>query len=386
MLGLKKIGEAHGEFNVFEPLKVNEPEEYGNSDYSGPALPHIPIAGMGKGKAAAGLEEKLKRLINSAWLRAKPKDGAERGNAIAGSHRVAHNMPPLPAVPGGMPALPMAPGQRGIAGMASHYRAVQPVGFPSVQQKLDVERETIRLYGKLPPGMKPIGKSLDHLMSEVPSDFSLMRTLPVVSAYAFRGDRRNPTEIERANGFQSPFSRKDEGYMTGTVFPTFAAYLRAKIGYTLTQAEFTELLKGAMPDPEDRKIFAFYEMWRGQVAAESMHVGRMVANEALKGYVSTTRAPTVAKGYAKPGGYVYYVKVRSGFLIPSKGAHPWTHIFGEEEIASPNPIAWAEVVGFRAVGNGNRFTGPIFMRKGFNAGDANGFEKGIRALSGKHRI
>jgi hypothetical protein len=386
MVGPKKLGETLGEFNVFEPLTLGAPEERGDMSYMGKPLKYIPVRGIGKSAAAAGIDAKLKRLIESSWQRAKPKDGATRGNATAGAHRVVHpsiglssfkgatfsSGSDVPSTPSGgqpkMPPLPPRPGQQPAPPMVQQYRSANPVGYDQAMKM---------------PGAKT---KLTHLMTEVPKDWSLMQTLPNVAAYAFRGDTRAPQAIRQANGFQAPISRTDDHYLYGTVLTTFNAWLKAKLGIELTKSDFSDLLKKAMPDAEERLIFSFYEMWRGQVAAESLHVGRMVANETLKGYVSTTRAPTVAKGFAKNGGHVYVLRVRCGFLVPPKGAHPWTQIFGEEEIASPRAIEWDDVVGFRAVGPGNLFTGPVMLRMGLMGQDSNAFDKALRALSGKHDI
>lgn len=113
-----------------------------------------------------------------------------------------------------------------------------------------------------------------------------------------------------------------------------------------------------------------------------MHIGRMVAKEDLKGYVSTTKATQVAKGFAGSGGYVYLTLVESGFHIPSKGKHTWTSIFGEEEIASPAPIKWQNVMGYRQLGNDKKFTGPIYFLSGLNHTDNKAFETCYRLFSG----
>ena len=52
---------------------------------------------------------------------------------------------------------------------------------------------------------------------------------------------------------------------------------------------------------------------------EAMHRGRMAADQLGKGYVSTTKSTSVAKGFSY-GGHVYAARVIGGFHLPSKGA------------------------------------------------------------------
>lgn len=373
-----KIAHAFGgDFNGYEPLKLHREETRGDQSYKGDPLKYIK-AGRGLKISTPMLEERLKRLIESSWLHAKPTEGATRGSVMAGNHRVAHpsmaNQFAAPLGPGGgmggapaMPPLPLRPGQRPAVPMVDQYRNVAPISYSD------------RIAGQNPA-------KIAHLLTTVPQDWNVMKSLPLVSAFTFRGDTRNPQQIAQANGFQAPITRTDTHYLTTCVYPTFNAYLRAKLNISLTVAQFMALVKKTMPNPDERLIFSFYEMWRGQVAAESMHAGRMVAKEDLKGFVSTTKATTVAKGFAKANGYVYVTLVRTGFHIPSQGAHDWTQLFGEEEIASPYAIPWSDIFGFRKVGPTPYFEGPVYLRSGFEKLDSSAFEKCYRALSGKHSI
>jgi hypothetical protein len=84
---------------------------------------------------------------------------------------------------------------------------------------------------------------------------------------------------------------------------------------------------------EAKRVMMSFSIWRALADSEALHAGRMVASEALKGHISTTRAVSVAKHFAKAGGWVYMVLVQGGFLLPAKGKHVWTQIFGEQEIA-----------------------------------------------------
>jgi hypothetical protein len=76
------------------------------------------------------------------------------------------------------------------------------------------------------------------------------------------------------------------------------------------------------------------------VENEAYHIGRMLANETLKGYISTTRSVTVATGFAVGGGgpgWVYVLQLCGGFLIDQVGklAEEWVKLWTEQEIAFP---------------------------------------------------
>jgi hypothetical protein len=128
-----------------------------------------------------------------------------------------------------------------------------------------------------------------------------------------------------------------------------------------------------------------YSIWRALADREAVHMGRMLAEEAMKGYISTTRATTVAKAFAKDGGWVYVSLVRGGFHVPEKGKTDWTKIFGEQELAFPGTIEWRDIFGFRQVSpsGGKRFVGPIYLRKGFETKNCTAFRQVHDLLSGK---
>lgn len=308
-----------------------------NISWTGPNLPYIPS----KKYLHAPLDTKVQALIDTTWKAVSPREGAGRARtAIIG-------------------------GQRGAGfGVAPTFVSAAPVG-----------------YGGL-TNLEGAG----HLKTVVPTDWKLMRDMPRVSAYAFRGDTRNPAQIRAVDGFQSPITRTDEHYKKNVIFPLFKAYLEKKLGapQALTYDQLNVALMQVLPTPEEREAFAFYNLWRSQVERESMHIGRMLAQETLKGYVSTTKATPVAKAFAKKNGWVYLVLVKSGFLVPAKGTHPWTSLFGEQEIASPKPIHWKRVVAFRQVSNqeDRHFTGPIYVRPEFIVDSNEAFRLAFQQLSG----
>lgn len=373
----KKIGsEFGGAFEALKPGDYAAREQVGIMNHSGPSLDYVPVKD-GKSYPHPPLDDKVERLIESSWKWAQPKDGATRGWVQAGGHRApARPMPPLPPLPGqarAMPPLPPLPGQ---------VSTMPPL--PKLPQR---GPDTFHSAPAIDFGAK--GTLAPHLKSLVPQDWSIMRQIPRVSAYAFRGDTRDPVKIQSAKGFNPPISRNDDYYVENVIFKHFAAYAKAKLNVDLQLADFKKLIQQAIPDPQDRVTFAYYNMWRSQVARESLHLGRMLAQEDLKGYISTTKSVAVAKGFARDGGYVYLMRVASGFLVPGKNSgNEWTKIFGEEEIASPFPIPWDDIMGYRKVKRtpvGLKFDGPVFLRRGFKAADSTGFETCFKLLSGKQQ-
>jgi hypothetical protein len=154
--------------------------------------------------------------------------------------------------------------------------------------------------------------------------------------------------------------------------------------------EFKSALANGMSDPATQKIFVQYSVWRMIMKSEEMHLGRMLAHEVLKGYISSTKALTVAKGFAtmKPGatdGWVYCVLLEGGYVVPGKDANnPWTQMFGEQEIAFPGAVPWDKVYGFRKVmPEDKKFSGSIFLRSSFTVRDQQAAEKVYKLMSGK---
>jgi hypothetical protein len=110
----------------------------------------------------------------------------------------------------------------------------------------------------------------------------------------------------------------------------------------------------ATANSDERRVLVNYFAWRSMTNYEAFHLGRMLADETLKGYISTTRAVTVARKFAKANGWVYLTRVRGGFLVPDKGTgtgvlKEWVKKFGEQEVALPGTLKWKDVFGFRQV-------------------------------------
>lgn len=284
----------------------------------------------------AVLDQSVQKLIDGAWQVANPTDGAVRGTLQAGSHRGPVNQ-----------QFNVYHDQHAIRGLAGKRNAA-------------------------------------HLSTAVATDWSLMKEIPLVSAYTFRGETRHAADVQRAGGFFPPNTRTDDAYITDTVHPSFDAYIQTKFGIGVSVADFRRLFHQTFPKEEDRNLFYHYSRWRAMHEREAMHLGRMVATEDMKGYISTTKAVTIAKAFAKSTGFVYVTLVRSGFLMPPKMSHVWTQEYGEEEVAVPVPVPWSDVMGYRQMGVGLKFdaTRPLYLRRTFRDGDNDAFKRCYRLLSG----
>jgi len=296
-----------GDFWAFNP-DVHEDEVEGNVDWKGGNLPYI------KSKSSLPLlplDATLEKLLKNPWKSATPKGATQ-------------NQP-------------------------STYNPVPVTRSPAFTQQVP----------KAP-----------HLATGYAQDWAKQKDIPRVRAYSFRGDTRKPDELKTAGGFSPPITRTDDYYMKNVVYKQFSAYLKDKRGLDISYDDFDKGMKKTLVDQSMKTALIYYGVWRAIVEQESLHVGRMLAEEALKGFVSTTKATTVAKGFAKPGGWIYALFLDGGYLVPDKGAHDWTAIFGEQEIAMPVPIQWKDVCGFRQVGNDKKFIGPVYLRPDIEDDDA----------------
>lgn len=233
-----------------------------------------------------------------------------------------------------------------------------------------------------PPGMAGI----DHLKG-IATDWRLMEHMERVSAYTFRGDTRPLAAVKTAGGFHPPITRTDTWYVDNVIFPQFASYMKRRFQVDVSKGMFDQAYAQQGGTSDAHRVLQNFVVWQSLVQNETYHLGRMLADEALKGYTSTTRATGVAKGFAGIGGWVYLTLVQGGYLVPEKGRHAWTAIFGEQEVALPASIPWANVFGFRRVAKGadggKKFAGPIYFRKGFAARNADAFHESYQLFSGK---
>ncbi len=221
------------------------------------------------------------------------------------------------------------------------------------------------------------------------SDWAHVTEFEQVSAYSFRGDTRPPDAIHAANGFHPPASRTDDSYME-LIAKEFYQFMTRREGLTLDEplrSAFIREVVGylrAQP-PTDRKLFAEFHFWKTILDKEQMHLRGMTTDPLLKAYVSTTREVRVARegsngslgtaGASNDFGWVYAVKVDSGFLI-KKGVGGVT--MNEAEIAKLGSIAWKDVYGF--VGSSPTETN-VYIRNMFDLEDYEAFKLVLASLS-----
>jgi hypothetical protein len=213
-----------------------------------------------------------------------------------------------------------------------------------------------------------------------------------VNAYVFRGDKRRVTDVRADGGFHPPSARTDDGYVQ-VISKRFAQYLKAQFGKDVDPADVAQYIRGQGPAG---KVFVEYEIWRAVLDAEKFHIGRMVDSEFLRGYISTSRNPAVAKRFATsasedgkraPTYAVYAVHSEGGFLLPPRAQHIHGFKGDEAEIAHPGSIPWRKVMAFRTgmdmnLNDDRTFykSSVIFVRKGFRQADLRGFGEVVAAL------
>ena len=306
-------------------------EKPGLREWTGPEIPPITAGNV----EPVDLPTELTNVIKHCWEAAKPSQTATRGPIRLGAAREQTYNRLGPDQQEGLT-------NRGIP------RLVNPTYNPEYDQ-----------YG----GYK--NPKLRHL-SGIAADWKVHQQLPRICAYTFRGDKRAPNVIQSSGGFLPPVTRNDRKYLEDCVAPQFINYLKRKLGEDISVATFLKVYDGRVKNPAAKECMLMFSIWRALVDAESLHVGRMVAFEAMKGYISTTKCTSVAKFFAGEGAWVYLLLVAGGFVLPEKGKHTWTPAFGEQEIAMPGKIPWNNVFGFRQVGPNARFVGPIYFRHGFS--------------------
>lgn len=265
---------------------------------------------------------------------------------------------------------------------------------PSAQAQAAGVRGTVR-----PVGMHRdlVAVPLDRDMSRPglglarSTNWDLILDLKRVNAYAFRGEKRQPDVIRAAGGFQPPSMRTDSHYVAA-VASNFSKYMQARFNQTIDQQQIINYIQG---QGQSGRLFVEYEIWRGILRKEELHIGKMVANEFLKGFISTSRNVETAKQFfdnTSEGGWaangaVYAVHTEGGFLLPDLAKHVHGSKKNEAEIAHPGALPWSKVMAFRPY-NLKNLSDPrtykqpnrIYMRQGFQSADPRGFRNVFNAL------
>jgi hypothetical protein len=221
-------------------------------------------------------------------------------------------------------------------------------------------------------------------VSSIAEDWTDLGKIPRVNAYTFRGDHgRTPRDIEKAGGFHPPVTRTDSYYVNNFIYPRFSGYMQRRFNVDISKEQFARIYAQKVVLPEDRLAMRNYFVWRSLVEQESHHVVRMVADETLMGYISTSSSIGVAMGFATRGandGWVYVTRVRGGFRMDKRAT---AKDYAEHEIAFPGTLAWSDVFGFRKYTKKTGFEGPIYVRQAFAAQNAKAYQQIFELLSGK---
>lgn len=224
------------------------------------------------------------------------------------------------------------------------------------------------------------------------TDWNLIPELKQVNAYVFRGDKRDPSQIKAHGGFQPPGTRTDDA-MVKVIAHRFVLYMKQRFNKDVNETDVIQYIKS---QGTSGKTFVEYEIWRAILKGEEMHIGRMVQDEFLKGFISTTRDVKTAYGFMSgnsadlqrgPNSGIYALHSDIGFLLPPAAEHVHGTKGTEAEIAHPGPLPWSKVMAFRTYVTIDfnddrtfRKTKVLFFRKGFRQADPNGFEEVFWAL------
>jgi hypothetical protein len=292
------------------------------------------------GPQLGDLPEVMERVIKSTWKFSEPKAGAQRGNHFIGTR--------------GMPQT-----------MANVYYGAQTYN-PQVNP--------------LPTGMPGPNKTA------IASDWQLFKQIERTNAVTFRGDSRPPIDvIQTYDGFTPPSSRTDRYYLENNIYRDFKGYLERRYNRPLTKEDFLKAVDAALPSPEQKHLLIDYLMWRQLCDSEAMHLGRMVKDECLKSFISTSTSIDTAiyfgTRYNTVPGYVYVTLVHNGFVIPMEAQHHWVN--KESEIAQFGPIPAERIVGFFRVDQWGNQNSPIFVRRSFRKREPEAFKKIFQIMSGR---
>src|SRR5262249_22765763 len=132
----------------------------------------------------------------------------------------------------------------------------------------------------VPPNLNFSGFSEPHLKG-IAKDWCRHLDFDRVKGYGFRGDSRPPLKIKEAGGFNPPNTRNDDWYIKNKIIPNFQQYMKERFGTDIDASVMEAYIKGKGGDGIN---FVYYEVWRDMLEKESLHLGRMMADEFMKGY------------------------------------------------------------------------------------------------------
>lgn len=238
------------------------------------------------------------------------------------------------------------------------------------------------------PQVRPTRANIDSSFptdTAIASDWEVFHQIERTNAVTFRGDTRTPSEIiSRAGGFHPPMSRTDRYYLENGIYYAFKDYLNRRFGRSLESQDFLRAVDSSAPSPEQKSLLIDYLMWRKITEREAVHLGRMVENECLKGYISTARSIDTAisfgTAYNKKPGWLYVTVVHAGFIVPwNERENFWGS--REAEIAQWGSIPSERIVGFRHL-DGWAPEGPVFIRRKFRKSEPDAFRKIFNIMCG----
>ncbi|MBS7809582.1 hypothetical protein [Roseococcus pinisoli] len=295
------------------------------------------------------LPEIIRKMVSIDWKQVEPRDGAVRTHAGTGNPNS------------------IVIGARGMA-QGPANQLVRPGGYnPQVR-----------------PTQPVVVKQGND--AAIASDWALSMDLVRTNAVTYRGDKRSPVEIQRADGFHPPASRKDRAYLEKNIYQGFNNYMQRRFNRPLDQHLFLAVVDKGLVTPDAKEILNEYIVWLSIVRKESAHLGRMVDNELLKAWISTARCLDVSVKFANfqfTPGWLYVTRVFGGYVVPHASRNEVEWGTAESEIAHYGPIPWWQVCGFMHIDDKGMPDSPIFLRRAFRKLDPVACEKIYKALSGK---
>jgi hypothetical protein len=302
---------------------------------------------------AMGVDDIMYKMIKVSWEFSEPQGGAQRG--MAGGHSYD----------------PIVMGTRGMP--QSLAQVFQPPG---------------EVYH---PQVRPTAPVLDVKMpnnAAIASDWALHETIQRTNAVTFRADKRPPYEVIVNQGaFNPPVSRTDRYYLENNIYGAFSGYMQRRYGRPIAADKMTFLraVDRELTTPAAKELLFEYLVWLSITKKESAHLGRMVDNECLKGWISTAKCIDNSLNFAVmggTGGWLYILIVHSGYVVPFSARMDTVWGTPEAEIAQYGSVPADRIVGFTYFGGDRGPEGPIFIRKSFRESEPKAFEFMFNALSG----